>query len=103
MILRVSLGFAKLPDMELDNFTQGAISGLSGNPTYPSPPVAVSTLQTARTDFTAKIAAAHSGGPPDTAAKNNSRQALLGMLRQTAGYVQLNCNNDMALLLSSGF
>jgi len=66
-------------------------------------PVAVATMQTARNDFTAKIAAAHSGGPSDTAAKNNSRQALLGMLRQTAGYVQLNCSNDMALLLSSGF
>ena len=25
------------------------------------------------------------------------------MLRQLAGYVQINCNNDMATLLSSGF
>ncbi len=60
--------------------------------------VAVPALQTARNDFTAKIAAAQSGGPADTAAKSNSRQALLGLLRQLVSYVQINCNNDMALL-----
>ncbi len=43
------------------------------------------------------------GGPMDTAAKNDSRQTLLGMLRKVAAYGQINCNNDMATLLSSGF
>ena len=28
---------------------------------------------------------------------------MLGLLRQLAGYVQITCNNDMAVLLSSGF
>jgi hypothetical protein len=103
MILRVSLGFARLPDAELDNFTQAVINQMTGNAAYPAPPVTLANLQTARNDFTAKIAAAHSGGPSDTAAKNNSRQSLLGLLRQLAIYVQMNCNNDMAILLSSGF
>lgn len=103
MILKVSLGFAKLPDMELDNFTQGVIERLTGNAAFPTPPVTLANLQTARTDFTAKIAAARAGGPADTAAKNNVRQDLLGMLRQVAGYVQINCNNDLHLLRSSGF
>jgi hypothetical protein len=35
--------------------------------------------------------------------KNDSRRTLLGSLRQLASYVQINCNNDMAALLSSGF
>src|SRR2546423_15145034 len=103
MILRVSLGFARLPDAELDNSAQGIIAGVTGNAAYPSPPVPLVNLQTARNDFTAKIAAAQTGGPPDTAAKNNARQTLLGLLRQLASYVQINCNNDMATLLSSGF
>jgi hypothetical protein len=60
-------------------------------------------LQTQQNDFTNKIAAAQAGGPADTAAKNNSRQTLLGMLRLLAAYVQMSCNNDMARLLSSGF
>src|SRR5947199_2178686 len=103
MILRVSLSFARLPDAELDNFAQGVIAGMTGNAAYASPPVTLVNLQTARNDFTAKIAAAQTGGPPDTAAKNNSRQTLLGLLRQLASYVQINCNNDMATLPGSGF
>jgi hypothetical protein len=103
MIIRVSLGFARLSDTEADNFAQTVLNSMTNNPTYPKPPVAMSDLQTAMDDFMAKIAAAQVGGPPDTAAKNNSRQVLLGMLRQLASYVQINCNNDMALLLSSGF
>ena len=103
MIVKVSLGFASIPDTELDNFAQAVIDAMTGNAAYPSPPVTMANLQAAKDDFTAKIAAAQSGGPPDTAAKRNSRQALIGLLRQEAGYVQLNCNNDMATLLGSGF
>ncbi len=92
-----------LPDTELDNFSVTVINGLTGNAAYPTPPVTLANLQTARDDFTAKIAAAKVGGPPDTALKNNSRGSLLGMLRKDAAYVQINCNDDMAVLLSSGF
>jgi hypothetical protein len=76
---------------------------MTANAAFPAPPVTMANLQTAKDDFTAKIAAAQAGGPTDTAAKNNSRQTLLGLLRQLAGYVQINCNNDMATLLGSGF
>jgi hypothetical protein len=103
MNLRVSLGFARIPDTEVDSFTQGVISNMTGNAAYPSPPVTMANLETARKDFSAKVAAAQTGGPPDTAAKNNSRQILLGLLRQLASYVQMMSNNDMATLLSSGF
>ncbi|HYX28487.1 MAG TPA: fibronectin type III domain-containing protein [Pyrinomonadaceae bacterium] len=103
MIVKVSLAFAKLPDSELDNFAHGVINGITGNTTYPSPPVPLVNLNAAVIDFTAKVAAAEVGGPADTAAKSSSRQTLLGFLRQYANYVQLMCNNDSATLLSSGF
>ena len=103
MIIKVSLGFARLSDAELVNFTQAVIDQMTGNAAFQSPPVTPANLQTAKDDFAAKITVAQMGGPPDTAAKNNSRQALLGMFRQVAGYVQITCNNDMAILLSSGF
>jgi len=103
MQLRVSLAFARLPDKELDNFTLGVKTGMTGNAAYPTPPVTLANLETARADLEQKIADAASGGPPDTWAKNDSRVKLLGMLRQLASYVQINCNNDMATLLSSGF
>lgn len=103
MLLRVSLSFAKLPDTELDNFTQTIVNQVTGNAAFPTPPVTMAALQAARDDFTAKIAAAYVGGVYDTAAKNNSRNVVLGMLRKVAAYVQINCNDDMAILTSSGF
>lgn len=89
MAAKVSLGFAKFSDVELDNFAQGVIDRMTGNATYPTPPVTLANLQTAKDDFTTRIAAAQAGGPADTAAKNNSRQSLLGMLRQVGNYVQI--------------
>jgi hypothetical protein len=103
MIVKTSLAFARLSDSELDNFAHAVFEAMTGNAAFPSPPVPLSGLHTATTDFTAKVAAAQTGGPMDTAAKNNSRQTLLGMLRQLAAYVQMSCNNDQAVLLSSGF
>jgi hypothetical protein len=103
MATKVSLSFGRLPDTELDNFAQGVIDALTGNAAFPAPPVTLVNLQAARDDLTAKMAAAQTGGPADTAAKNNSRQALVTILRDVAAYVQIRCNNDPAILLSSGF
>jgi fibronectin type III domain protein len=103
MILKVSLGFARLPDTELDNFAQAVITAITGNAAYPSPPVDLPDVLAAKNQFTAKLAAADSGGPMDTAVKNTARQKLIGMLRQLAVYVQMSCNNDLSTLLSSGF
>src|SRR6266550_8760870 len=103
MIAKVSLAFATISDQELDNFAQGVISGMTGNDSYLAPPVTMAALQTASDDFTAKLAAAQLGGPAATAAKNNSRATLMGMLRQLASYVQMNSNGDLVLLLGSGF
>jgi hypothetical protein len=103
MVLKVSLGFAKLSDAAIDNFAQTVINSMTGNPRYPGPPVTMAILQAAKDDYIAKTAAAQTGGPADTAAKNKSRQTLVGFLRQLAGYVQLHSDNDMAMLLSSGF
>ena len=62
MAQKVSLGFAMLSDAELDNFTQTVINEMTGNATFPPPPVTLANLQTARDGFTAKIAAAQVGG-----------------------------------------
>src|SRR5476651_1167770 len=100
---KVSRGFANLPDPDLDNFLQTIINSITGNASYPSPPVTIVALQAARDDFTAKISAAQVGGPADTAAKNAQRQVVLGMLNQLVLFVQLKCNGDLTVLLTSGF
>jgi hypothetical protein len=103
MKTKVSLGFANLSDSELDNFAQSVIDSMTGNAAYPTPPVTLADVQTAKDDFVTRTAAAQVGGPPDTALKRNSRQTLEGMLRRLASYVQMMCAEDMAVLLRSGF
>ena len=102
-VLKVSFGFASLPDGPLDSFVENVSAKLYPIAAYASPPVTKVNLDAANTDFTTKLAAAAGGGMATTAAKNASRQVLLGLLRQLANFVETKCNNDLELLLSSGF
>ncbi|MBL9113379.1 MAG: hypothetical protein JNJ83_00115 [Verrucomicrobiaceae bacterium] len=101
--LRVLLGFSNAPDHSLEELATNVIAKLYGNAAYPNPPVTLVALTGARDAFSAAIAAAAQGGPAQTADKNNKREALVSLLRQLAGYVQENHDNDLARLLSSGF
>lgn len=100
---RVSLSFGQLPDVALDDFAGTIITGLTGNASYPTPPVTLADVGTLKSTFEDAIAAQAQGGPMATAAKNNARNALLNALRKEANYVEMSANNDLALLLSSGF
>ncbi len=101
--LRVLLSFASAPDHALEERAMAVHGGLYGQPAYPTPPVTQAALLTAITNFSTAIATAEMGGPADTAAKNNLREILIGLLRQLATYVQENHGNNFATLLSSGF
>jgi hypothetical protein len=81
----------------------GIIKGLTDNPAYPNPPVDLKTLQAAIDDLNAAIAAQPHGGKAATAEKKNRQEALLLIMRKMMHYVEDNCENDAAVLLSSGF
>jgi len=84
--------------------TAGAIiTGLTGNPSFPSPPVDLKTVQDAVDDLSAALAAQPNGGPTATAEKKNRQAALIGLLRRLRHYVEDHCGNDLSVLLSSGF
>jgi hypothetical protein len=74
-----------------------------GKNNFPTPPVDQATLQTGLTDFSAAIAATVQGGPLSTNAKNKKKHELVALLRKLGLYVQANCNEDVAILTSSGF
>lgn len=101
--VRASLAFAQSSDADLSAFTQNIIDSLTGNASFPTPVVSVADLTTALATFNDALAAAAQGGPAETAAKNAARNALAGLLRQEANYVQGIAMNDLAMLLSSGF
>jgi hypothetical protein len=100
---RVSLSFAQLPDVALDDFANTIIVGLTGNVGYPAPPVTVAQLGTLKQTFQDAVAAQAQGGTTATAAKNTARNALVEALRKDANYVEIACNNDLPTLLGSGF
>ena len=101
---KVCLAFAELADVALDEFAVAIITGMTGNASYPTPPVTVAQLGMLRSAFEdAAVAATAQRGRAATAAKNLARDALVLALRKNAAYVELTCNNDLPTLLSSWF
>lgn len=103
MAIHVSLGFAQLTDGDLNSFAAGAVNGLTGNASFPTPPVSTPALGTAQKAFESALAAASSGGLQQTVIKDVSYDALINLLRQEALYVQQQANGDQAKILSAGF
>lgn len=101
--LRVALGFNRISDGDLSAFTNTVITSMTGNAAFNKPPVAFADVTKALDTFDKAVAAAMDGGTALTAAKNAAREALLAILRKLAAYVQIVADQDMALLLSSGF
>ena len=99
----VSLSFTKLTDANLVTKTSHVIASMTGNSSYPTPTPALATVQTALEAFSEALTEAADGGKKKTALKNGARVELLDLLRNLALYVQQNINDDLAVLLSSGF
>ena len=102
-IYHVSLGFADLPDTELDAFVENVVAAMTGNANYILPAPTLAVLTSADTAFKNALAACVQGGTMATATKNAARATLVALLRQEANYVQGIANNNLAVLLSSGF
>jgi hypothetical protein len=102
-IYRVSLGFGQFPDGPLESFTGGIIKCMTGNAAYTDPVIPLTDLTAKVGVFHDALAAMAQGGTQATAYKNQVRAELIAMLKQLAYYVQNACNNDLSVLLSSGF
>ena len=79
------------------------VNGLTGNPAFPAPAVDLKAVQAAADGLKAALVAQAQGGTAATADKNNKQEALTVLLHNLKHYVEDNCGNDAAVLLSSGF
>jgi hypothetical protein len=79
------------------------MTAMTGNPSFPTPPVSIPEIGTRQTTFSNAMAAAANGGTQLTAVKNQARTALLNGLDANALYVQTIARFDLAMLLSSGY
>src|SRR5436309_3367059 len=100
--LRPSLTLTVLSPEQLVSRANAVRTGISGNPAYPLPPVEPAALKTAIDAFLAASADALDSKKAK-AERDKHRVALIRMLRQIGHYVEANCNDDLATLLSSGF
>lgn len=102
--IRVSLGFANgTPDNTLITFARNVLALIYNLPDLPEVPVPAQTLSTAIDAFAEAKAAQPNGGKAATATKNDRRDELIAPLKILANFVQVAGNNNLALLLSTGF
>ncbi len=104
--IHVIVGFDNFTDNNIFNLATAVSAGFYGSAAFPNPPATLPSkpvFDAANSAFGLSIAAAKAGGPAATADKDNKRAALIALLRQLAAYVQANCNNDPAVVLSTGF
>ena len=101
--IRVALSFATFPKDQLNSLLILLLVCLKTNPLFPNLPVKYADLQAMVTDFQAKLAASNVGGEVDTAAFQESRDIVIGALRQIAGYITSLGLTNASDVLSSGF
>jgi hypothetical protein len=102
-IIRVLLSFGSMPDNNLITFANRILSLLYAAAGFTDIPVTLTDLKAAIEIFAKTKADQPSGGKAATAEKDNKRADLLVLLKKLAAYVQEASNNDLAMLLSSGF
>ncbi len=102
--VKVSLYFAQLTDGNLSPFAGGIIDGLTAQAAvFKALPVKVADLAALKEAFDQAMVAMTDAGPSATAAKNAARAALIDALRKDALYVEIVSDNDLSMLLSSGY
>lgn len=108
--VKIIVGFSRLTDNALIDKCQHIITSMTANVNYTAPNPApinptIATLTTNRTNFVQAKADSNDGkaGIEKTAAKNAKRKILIDSLVLLGGFVQINCQNNVSIALSSGF
>jgi hypothetical protein len=101
--LRVSLACLSYAIAVYLLFMRQVVVKMTGNANFITPMPPLLDVTTGLDDLQAKAEAAHGGGRDAYAARNAAWATSVMQARELANYVQLNCQNDLTILLSSGF
>ena len=102
-LLRITNGFDKLPDSELEVRSANIIASITGNTYFPTPTPSLTEVQAALDTFSAALAIARTGSSLEKAIKNQKKQALVTTLHSLGNYVLFTANGDVLVAKSSGF
>lgn len=102
--IRVKLGYGGLPHQEVATQAVAVVEGLTNNPKLQNPPISPADLKAQVDTYASLIATAHNdGGKKAIIERNKQHVVVVKMLRQLGHWVEANCNDDPAILKSSGF
>ena len=100
---RVLLGFIRLNNDALIMFVRNVVILMTGNASYPTPFPALTAVTDATDALETLTQQAMTGDRLKISARKEARQTLLGLMRKLANYVQAHCQDNVTILLSSGF
>ena len=101
--IRVKLGYAELSDKDVATQGVAVVYGLTGNLKLQNPPIKPADLKAEVDTFVSLIAAAADGSKKVIAERKNQRALVVKMLRQLGHWVEVTCDDDPAILQSSGY
>ena len=101
--VRVKLSYARRSDTDVVTQGVGVVDGMTNNPKLVNPPINPADLKTEVGTYASLIAAAADGGKKAITERHKQRAVVVKMLRQLGHWVEANCNDDAAILQSSGF
>jgi len=103
ILLRITNGFDRLSDNDLEVKANSIISALTGNADFPNPTPTLAQMQAAVDAYTDALAKAKTGSQYEKAFKNQKRAELIGLLHRLGNYVLFTANGDALKAKSSGF
>ena len=101
--IRAVTNFNALSPTDLESLTTTVIKGMTGNTSFPTPPVDLTALNASLSAYIAAVAAAVEGGTNAKAVRDKQRKLIIQDLRLLAVYVEKNCNDEMTVFSTSGF
>lgn len=99
----ISKNFASLTPIGVYNQLGLVIDGCDNNTHFTTLPVTVPDMKVQQISLNDAILAAQTGGSEEKALRDNEVASTITTLRKNASYVDIHCNDDRAILLSSGF
>src|SRR5579862_164279 len=96
-------GFSNVADADLVSHATNIQTAMTGNTNFPTPPVDLASLKTAIETFSGLIAQALDGSKKVIAQKHKQLEVVIKLLKQLGRYVEVTCNNDIAIFQTSGF
>ena len=101
--LKIVTGLTGLSDVEISGEAEVITSRMDGNTNFQTPYPTIANIITLNSNYSDAIVKAEHGNLSDTAHKNELREALINALNALAVWVELNCQDNETILLTSGF